>query len=218
MSTWELRNELVMFTLAAASLPLLLLESRWPAAVWLGWAIVAVFALDLSVRVWLAPQRWRYVRVHWVDVCIVVLTLLPILRPLRALRALQLLRLARFGLWAASGWRTAGRIWGDLHGKKLLIGAGIAATAAVAVVYLSESAEPDSSIHSVETTLWWAVTTVTTVGYGDTSPVTPEGRIAAAALMVAGISMFGLVTANVSARFISKHRDTTCPHCGRSPR
>ena len=133
-------------------------------------------------------------------------------------RHLQLLRLARFGLWAASGWRAAGRIWGDLHGKKLLIGAGIAATTAVAVVYLSESAEPDSSIHSVETTLWWAVTTVTTVGYGDTSPVTPEGRIAAAALMVAGISMFGLVTANVSARFVSKHRDTTCPHCGRSPR
>ena len=197
------RAEPLVFVLAAASLPLLLLEDAWPVARWAGWLIVVLFAADLAVRVTLAPApRGRYLRSNWLDVLIVVLSLLPLLRPLRMLRAFQLLRFTRFGMWAVKGWNTARIIWGELRGKTLLVVGGIGAAAALGVVYLSERAAPDSSIHSAETTLWWAVTTVTTVGYGDTSPVTVEGRIAAAVLMLVGISMFGVVTANVSARFV----------------
>ena len=208
VANYERRSEPMMFTLATASVPLLLLESTWSAASWLGWGIVAVFAADLSLRVLLAPApRLRYLRSHWLDVLIVVVALLPLLRPLRMLKALQLWRLARLVLFAARAWRAARRIWGGVHGKALLGGCAVMGAVAVGVVYLSERAAPDSSIHSAETTLWWAVTTITTVGYGDTSPVTLEGRVAAAALMLVGISMFGLVTANVSARFVRKSSD-----------
>jgi voltage-gated potassium channel len=60
------------------------------------------------------------------------------------------------------------------------------------------------SIDSFGDALWWAVTTVTTVGYGDMFPVTPAGRGIAAFLMVAGIALFGVLTANVAAFFIEK--------------
>ena len=220
VTIYEHRSEPVMFVLAAVSLPLLLLEPSWRPARWLGWGIVAVFAADLTLRVLLAPApRLRYLKSHWLDVLIVVVTLLPLLRPLRMVRTLQLLRLARLVLFAARAWRAARRLWNNIHGKALLIGCAVIGTVSVAVVYLAERAAPDSSIHSAETTLWWAATTVTTVGYGDTSPVTLEGRIAAAALMVVGISIFGLATANVSARFANRAADTDaqasrCSECG----
>ena len=51
--------------------------------------------------------------------------------------------------------------------------------------------------------LWWAMTTVTTVGYGDQFPVTTTGRIVAAALMLVGISLLGLITATVAASFVA---------------
>ena len=60
------------------------------------------------------------------------------------------------------------------------------------------------TIDSFGDALWWAVTTVTTVGYGDMFPVTPAGRGIAAFLMVAGIALFGVLTANVAAYFIEK--------------
>ena len=207
-----------MFLLAAASVPLLLLEDRWSPARWLGFVIVGAFAADLGLRVLLTPSnRWRYLRANWLDVLIVVVSVLPLLRPLRLLRAVPVMHVARLVLLAAKTWRAAHRVWGELRGKPLLLGCGIAGVASLFIVYVSERAAPDSSIHSAETTLWWAVTTVTTVGYGDTSPVTLEGRIAAALLMLAGISIFGIMTANISARFISQ-RDSAaanfCPTCG----
>lgn len=218
IDVYERRAEPFIFVLAAASVPLLLLEDQWPPARWLGFVIVGVFAVDLAVRVLLTPtNRWRYLRSHWLDALIVVVSVLPFLRPLRLVRAIQVLRIARLVLLAAKTWSAAQRVWGELRGKPLLFGCGMAGFVSLFVVYASERAAPDSSIHSAETTLWWAVTTVTTVGYGDTSPVTLEGRIAAGMLMLAGISIFGVITANISARFISQRDGAAakfCPTCG----
>jgi voltage-gated potassium channel len=52
--------------------------------------------------------------------------------------------------------------------------------------------------------MWWAVTTITTVGYGDTFPVTPAGRGVAAFLMVSGIALFGVLTANLAAFLLER--------------
>lgn len=52
--------------------------------------------------------------------------------------------------------------------------------------------------------VWWALTTITTVGYGDTYPVTALGRGVAVFLMIAGIALFGLLTANVAAFFVEE--------------
>jgi voltage-gated potassium channel len=74
---------------------------------------------------------------------------------------------------------------------------------AAALVHVLEE-HGGGSIHTFGDSLWWAVTTVTTVGYGDTFPVTPAGRAVAAVLMVGGIALFGVLTANVAAFLIEE--------------
>lgn len=70
----------------------------------------------------------------------------------------------------------------------------------------AERHAPGGNIHTFSDALWWAATTVTTVGYGDRYPITAAGRIVAGGLMLVGISLLGVVTAAVAAWFISLTR------------
>lgn len=73
-----------------------------------------------------------------------------------------------------------------------------------AIAILGFEADADSAnIRSPEDALWWAVTTITTVGYGDRFPVTTEGRIIAAVLMTAGVGLFGTLSGVVAAWFLA---------------
>ena len=65
-----------------------------------------------------------------------------------------------------------------------------------------------STIHGFGDSLWWAFTTVSTVGYGDSYPVTTAGRLVAAALMIVGVSLFGVVTASLATYFLRNVRQT----------
>jgi voltage-gated potassium channel len=67
------------------------------------------------------------------------------------------------------------------------------------VTYLLERNAQDASIDDPGTALWWAISTVTTVGYGDTFPVTPEGKGMAVFLMLIGVAFFAWVTASIAA-------------------
>jgi voltage-gated potassium channel len=67
-----------------------------------------------------------------------------------------------------------------------------------------EEASPDRNINSIPDGLWWAVTTITTVGYGDRFPVTPIGRAIGAGVMILGIGLFGLLAASLASLLIEK--------------
>ena len=71
-----------------------------------------------------------------------------------------------------------------------------------ALIVEAERHAPGANIRSGGDALWWALTTVTTVGYGDTYPVTTEGRIIAAGLMFVGIALFGSISAIVTSKLI----------------
>jgi voltage-gated potassium channel len=86
-----------------------------------------------------------------------------------------------------------------------------AACSSVLLIYISSLAvlsaerhQPGANITSFGKSLWWAVTTVTTVGYGDEVPVTVTGRVAAAFLMVGGISLLGVITATLASWIIQR--------------
>jgi voltage-gated potassium channel len=166
----------------------------------INWAIWGLFFLDYFVRRYLATDRWHWFLRHLLDFAIVTL---PLLRPLRLLRLLVLIEV----LQKAVGDAFRGRIVVyTLSGVVLLI-----YTASLAV-FEKERYLPGATINSFGKALWWSVTTVTTVGYGDVYPVTNTGRVIAVLLMVGGISLVGVVTASLASWIIQRVAEQDALH------
>lgn len=158
-------------------------------AVALSWAM---FGIDYLVRLVLAENRRRFFVGNLFDFLVL---LLPLLRPLRLLRLVTLLSvLNRTG---APGLR--GRVVTYASGgTALLILCGALA------ITDAERSQPGATITSFLDGLWWAVTTMTTVGYGDTYPTTTTGRIVAVVLMLGGIALLGVVTATLASWLVER--------------
>ena len=162
------------------------------------WIIWGIFAVDLVIRTYLAERRINYLVRHWYDVLIVVI---PFLRPLRIARSARAVRLLRLGRVLPFGVR----IWTDTshilrhRSLHMVLLSGVFAVFASAGIVLAFEQNGNGTIDDYGTALWWAMTTVTTVGYGDTFPTTPEGKGVAVVLMLIGISFFSWVTANIAA-------------------
>lgn len=153
----------------------------------------AAFALEYVTLVATAPNRGRYVVRHVPELLMV---LLPMLRPLRMLRVLRL------GSVAASGAQRSRHL---LVSRAPLYAAGLASLAVVSAAVMELNAEqhaPGARITDMGRALWWGVATITTVGYGDVYPVSASGKVIAAALMLTGIGLIGVITASVAAWFI----------------
>ncbi|MFC7220582.1 potassium channel family protein [Streptomyces polyrhachis] len=161
------------------------------------WLVWGAFAADYLIRLALAQERWRFVRRHWLDLLIV---LLPLIQPLRLLRLVSAVLLTGRRVRAASQVRLTTYIGGSLLGL-LCVGS-------LAVLEV-EKGRPGANINSIGDAAWWAFTTMTTVGYGDHSPTTGLGRLIAVGLMISGIALIGLVTANIAAWFISRFEADT---------
>jgi voltage-gated potassium channel len=155
----------------------------------------ALFALDYLIRIGLANNRPRYVWRHLPDLLMIAL---PVLRPLRLLRLVMLLRLMNRQATAS------------LRGRIALYVASSTALvvfcAALAVLD-AERGRPHANITSFGDALWWTLTTITTVGYGDRYPVTAEGRLVAIGLMLAGIALLGVVTASIASWLLDRVRE-----------
>jgi voltage-gated potassium channel len=153
-----------------------------------------VFALDYLVRIALARRRWYFVRTHLLDL---VMLALPMFRQLRVLRLITVVTVLNRQLRDDA----RGRVVFYVVGTVVLI----AFVASLAVLD-AERYAPDSSITTFGDALWWTMTTISTVGYGDRYPVTVEGRLVAVSLMVAGIALLGVVTASLASWFVENLR------------
>ncbi len=153
-----------------------------------------VLGVDYLVRLALARHRLRFVRRHLFDLLVL---LLPMFRPLRALRVIAVIAVLNRHLRA------------DFRGRvALYVGStvGLVGFVAALAVLEAERGAPDASITTFGEAVWWTITTISTVGYGDRYPVTIEGRLVAATLMVAGIALLGVVTASIAAWFVENVR------------
>ncbi len=196
---WERRAEVPLLLLAFAFLVAYVwpvLDPRLHPTVgtflsFVSWTVWAAFTLDFAVRLTLARHRRQYVWDHWYDVALIAL---PLLRPLRLLRLLAFLRI----LNRSAVGNLAGRV------TFYVIGAAVMALGLGAVSVLdAEQDATDANITTLGDALWWAATTVTTVGYGDRYPVTATGRVIAVSLMIVGIALVGAITASIAAWFVS---------------
>ncbi|MFE3194336.1 potassium channel family protein [Nocardia sp. NPDC059240] len=192
LTNWERRTTPLLIALAAISLTLYLFTTAvdysrgWPRAV--EWVIWAVFATDFAVRWRLSGHGLRFLRDHPADILVLAVPSLRLLRVLGILGRLSVLshRGRADRMLAATTF---------LGGVLVLIGA--------AAVVRAERGVPDATITSFSDGVWWAMTTVTTVGYGDHVPLSPDGRIIGGLLMTLGVGLAAVITSALAGRFIA---------------
>jgi voltage-gated potassium channel len=156
--------------------------------------IWVVFVAEFIARLVLAERRVQYAGRHIPDVLMVAI---PMLRPLRLLRFLVLLRMINR------------RATATLHGRivaYVVASAGLVLLISALAVLEAERSHPLANINTFGDALWWAVTTMSTVGYGDRYPTTTDGRVIGAGLMVAGIALLGVITATFASWLIGQVR------------
>lgn len=199
LQQWEKRSEWPLAGIAAiflATYSVQILARPSPSVdnvlEWVNTTLYLAFLGDYLVRLTLADHRARWFFRHLADLAIVAL---PFLRPLRLLRLVVLIT----AVHRAAGDAIRGRVAMYTVGGSILL----IYVASLAVLD-AEREQPGSDITSFGKALWWAITTVTTVGYGDLAPVTPTGRVVAALLMIGGISLLGIVTATLASWIVQR--------------
>ena len=200
---------------------------------------VAVFTVEYLVRLWACVEDPRYAHpvagrlrfavtpMALIDLFAVLPFYLPYLgadlRSLRALRLVRLFRLVKVGRYATS-LGLMGRVLRKKR-EELVVTFGVLVllliVSATLMYHVEHDAQPDD-FSSIPTAMWWAVATLTTIGYGDVAPVTGLGKVLGAAIAVLGIGLFALPTSILGAAFVEEigrqrapAMPAVCPHCGR---
>lgn len=152
----------------------------------------ATFVLDYAVQIQLAQDKKKYFKTHFFELLLVAI---PFFRPLRALRALNFTTRA------------------SIRSREALIKSIpiVMTCAAILMIIIMGAAildiernAPGSNIHTPMDALWWGLVTITTIGYGDKFPVTTEGRLVAAVLIIFGVAMISTLTASFAAWILAQ--------------
>lgn len=201
LKRWERWTEWPLLILGLAFLVVTLLPLAAPISPeaqsvldWLNWTLWAAFAIDYFTRLWLAIDRWHFVKTHILDLIIVAVP------PFRLLRLLRLISI--FVVFVRRSRDLPYLVLPLYVGAITAILVGVSAV----LVFDAEGTNPDSPINTLGDAVWWAFTTVTTVGYGDEYPVTPLGRTLGVFLMLSGITLLGSLTASAAAWLTNTRR------------
>jgi voltage-gated potassium channel len=168
--------------------------------------ICFAFFVDFLINFFSAKNKLKYMKWGWIDL-LSSIPLLDIFLAARLFRVIQLLRVLRAfrSLEHLSMEYFHNRVRGTFTSVGI-IAVMMVIFCAIGILNVEKDA-PGSNIKTAEDALWWAYVTITTVGYGDKFPVTPEGRVIAVALITVGVGLFGTFTAFVASWFVEKREE-----------
>ncbi len=166
------------------------------AAAMLNWLIWLVFVAELMAMLSVAPSRRQWVRSHPLLVLIVLVTVPFLPASLQAARVFRLARLVRLVLVLRLAQRFLSPA--GLQFAAAITGLGVLGGAAAFQAAERTAQRPPTLWDSI----WWAITTVTTVGYGDITATTTLGRAVGIALMILGIGFIALLTGAIAQRLL----------------
>jgi voltage-gated potassium channel len=164
-------------------------------------AVCVLFLTDFLITLARSKNRLQYLKTWgWLD----LVSSIPTIEPLRWGRAARILRIFRL-LRAIKATKVLSEFLLFRRAQStfltvLLISLLLVVFGATGIMQFEDS--PEANIKSPEDAVWWAVVTVTTVGYGDKFPLSTEGRVIAAILMVAGVGLFGTFSGFVASWFL----------------
>ncbi|WP_066630035.1 ion transporter [Labilibacter marinus] len=192
----------------------------------LEWIVTVAFLLEYIIRLWVVRHPWRYATSFFgiIDLLAIIPTflglvfigthMLVVLRALRLLRVFRVLKLTRY-------INEASHLWKALIASRNKIGVFLFTVIIMVVIlgtlmYIIES-DDGSGFTSIPISIYWAVVTLTTVGYGDIAPVTALGQTLAGIVMIMGYAIIAVPTGIVTAELTRKQDDETttqvCPAC-----
>ena len=194
----------------------------------LEWVFTLIFTIEYFTRIYCFPRRWRYIRSFWGIVDLIAIlpsylalflvgsNYLAIIRLVRVLRVFRILELFQY----TAEMRTLTHSLAYSRKKMLIFCIALLILTVVfgALMYAVEGAE--SGFTSIPKSIYWAIVTLTTVGYGDISPQTPLGQTLSSIIMLIGYSMIIIVPTTIIVGELGKDVDSqkksiVCPECGK---
>ncbi len=164
--------------------------------------ISLLFMLDFFYTLMKAPDKRAYLKWGWLDF-LGSLPYLPLLRILRIFRAIRSLRILRQNSLRDIQQAVSNRPERTTFFSVAFFSIVLVSLSSYAI-FQTEQLSPSANIQTGSDALWWAVVTITTVGYGDKVPTTNGGRIIAFTLMLTGIGIFSAITSYLSTMFINR--------------
>ncbi|TRN23014.1 capsular biosynthesis protein [Vibrio furnissii] len=164
----------------------------------LDFVICSIFILQLSIDLIRATDRVQFLKRHWID----ILASIPAIEPLRFARIFHILRVI---LVIRSGRMVLRQLLANRRETTLatiLLLLVVLLTLGSSMMLFFETQDPNANITDGGEALWWALVTISTVGYGDHYPVTLAGKIVASVMIVCGVGMFGMISGLI-ASFLS---------------
>ena len=192
------------------------------------WGFTILFTIEYGLRLWSVDSPGKYARSFFgvIDLLAILPTYISAIFPganyllvVRALRVMRIFRILKLVEYV-KGARVIMRALRASQAKitVFLMAVLILATIMGAVMYLAEGG-PGTKFESIPRSIYWAIVTLTTVGYGDISPITPLGQFLAAIVMIMGYSIIAVPTGIVSAEIAkvdgpNAPNTRACPNCG----
>ena len=195
------------------------------------WIITIIFTIEYVLRIWLVKKPWIYIFSFYglVDLLSIIPTYLSpffgntqYLLTIRALRLLRVFRILKMAKYILEGEILVKAIMASRRKLTVFIMAVLTVVMIVGSMMYVVEGTPDSEFTSIPRSMYWAIVTVTTVGYGDISPVTPLGQFLSSVLMLIGYAVIAVPTgivsvemAQVTEELKNKSHTEACPSCGK---
>ncbi|WP_122646747.1 potassium channel family protein [Enterococcus mediterraneensis] len=170
-------------------------------------SILVIFAIDYAYRFWKADKKGQFFRKNIFDLIAIIPfnTIFSFFRIARVFRIARISRFARLSHLVGVTGKLTKHLSDFLKTKNFIQVLYVSAALILVSAAIYSYAENISYLKSI----WWALVTATTVGYGDLAPTSPLGRIAAVMLMLLGIGFIGLLTSTITEYFSSQGDPTT---------
>ena len=202
------------------------IHNRYGALLYLvEWFFTLLFTVEYLVRLWISDRPLRYARSFFgvVDLLAILPTYLSLLVPganylltIRTLRVLRVFRVLRlFEFMSEANVLARALLRARRKVAVFLLSVLVVITVFGSLMYIIEG--PENGFTSIPESIYWAIVTVTTVGYGDISPNTPLGQVIASLAMITGYAIIavptGIVTAEISSAIHAERFSRECPNC-----
>jgi voltage-gated potassium channel len=168
--------------------------------------LAITFLIDFLRNIYFATSRLDYLKWGWIDLFSGI-PFFPLLRYAHFRRIVQGIQLLRTTSPREILKQYRLRRIESLFLGSILVSIFVILFASILILHI-ESEVPDGNIETGEDALWWALVTISTVGYGDLYPVTSYGRFLASIVIFFGVALFGMITSYITSRFLNRPNNT----------